>query len=522
MTSESCNQNCDQIPDEVMDIGCDGICHHKDCEGTDKHTCHDLHCEKIHFDNVVYSIVPGRNNRVTGRQYLQDGVIKIWNGKVWHCEHNRRSTTCKSCLGVGICEHNKRKSRCLFCGGSELCQHGKPKSICALCEGKSICEHEKLRTLCKMCGGGSLCQHGRKRSECKECKGGSICEHNRRRTECRECKGGGLCEHNRRRCTCKDCKGGGICEHNRIRSSCKDCHGGSICEHNIFRSKCRSCGGGGICEHDRVRSRCKDCGGGSICEHNRIRSSCKDCHGGSICEHDHLRSKCKRCDGGSFCEHKKIRSECKECGGRKMCQHQKEKGSCFYCSNSKNKWCVYCKIVWVSRYKPYCFHCYCFLHPDDIIPRRFMMKENYVHDWLKSKYPNIIHNHKIVGGESLRRPDWFIDLKTHVLVMENNENQHVDYSCEDKRMMELFVDARYRPLIMIRFNCDGYIDKNGKKHQSCFYFDDKNKIFPLREELDVRMKIFLDVIHNAHHMPVKEVTMIELFYNGFDGTFVIG
>jgi hypothetical protein len=40
--------------------------------------------------------------------------------------------------------------------------------------------------------------------------------------------------------------------------------------------------------------------------------------------------------------------------------------------------------------------------------------------------------------------------------------------CENKRVMELFVDLQNKPLVMIRFNPDDYINDKGKKIKTCW------------------------------------------------------
>lgn len=41
---------------------------------------------------------------------------------------------------------------------------------------------------------------------------------------------------------------------------------------------------------------------------------------------------------------------------------------------------------------------------------------------------------------SKRRPDILIDLETHLIIIEVDENQHKGYSCENKRIMEISQD----------------------------------------------------------------------------------
>jgi hypothetical protein len=133
------------------------------------------------------------------------------------CEHGRRKSRCKECIGGSICEHNKEKSRCKDCKGSQICEHSKIRSGCKKCGGGSICEHNRQRSVCKECGGGHICEHSRHRSSCKECGGGHICEHNKLRSSCKECGGSQICEHGREKKSCKECDFIGFLS-NRVRS----------------------------------------------------------------------------------------------------------------------------------------------------------------------------------------------------------------------------------------------------------------------------------------------------------------
>ena len=393
--------------------------------------------------------------RNKGEKWLVKNEIRIWSGRVWHCEHNRQRSACKECGGGSICEHNRIRSYCKDCGGS------------------SFCEHNKRKAQCKECGGSEICEHNRQRSRCKECGGSSICEHNRRRSACKECGGGAICEHNRQRSRCKDCGGASICEHNRIRSACKDCGGTSICEHN------------------RIRSACKDCGGGSICEHNRIRSHCKECKGGSICEHNRQRSYCTQCQGSAIC---------------RICKSKQ--GSSKY-----DKLCVTCAIqegYTVKRnYKT-----------KELSMVEFITQHTNV-DWVNDKAYDL--------GCSKKRPDLVSDLGSHILIIECDENKHKhgDYICENKRIMELSQDFSenniHRPIVIIRFNPDTYIDSNNQKIESCWKAG-KDGILRIKnkEHWDLRLNKLLETTHHyIDNQPVKDVNFEYLFYDEFEKTDIL-
>jgi hypothetical protein len=53
------------------------------------------------------------------------------------------------------------------------------------------------------------------------------------------------------------------------------------------------------------------------------------------------------------------------------------------------------------------------------------------------------------------RPDFFFDARSHAVVLEVDENQHVAYECERKRMVDVASTVGL-PTVFVRFNPDGY------------------------------------------------------------------
>lgn len=419
------------------------------------------------------------------------------NGNPFRC--------CKSC-----------REKCKLKQDSYKCEHNRIRNTCKECGGNSICEHDIVRTRCRECGGGSFCEHNKRIDNCKIC-GNSFCEHNKQRSHCKDCKGSQICDHNRIRYQCKDCGGSQICEHNIQRSHCKNCGGSQICEHNIIRHTCKVCKGNGICEHNRIRHTCKDCKGSSFCEHNRIRYTCKDCHGNGRCEHDRIHKVCKDCKGSQICEHDRIRSQCKDCKGGSLCEHNKRRHSCVICTPKRG--CQNCHSVFAPpryRFYPYCFRCYCVLHPDVEIPRKYKLKEHHLRDALKEEFKEAELVFDKSCGPSAKRPDVLIDRGTHCVVTENDEYQHDrgDYDCEDRRVMEIFQDLGNRPLVVIRFNPDGYREKSGRRVPSCFKETKSNGFKPDPVEWKRRLDELVQTItYFTKNIPEKELTMIYLFYD---------
>lgn len=368
----------------------------------------------------------------------------------------------------------------------------KPKYI------RKKCEHNKYSYYCKECGGKGLCIHDKIKNICKECGGNQLCQHKKIKQHCINCKGASICEHKKRKSRCKDCKGGSICIHNKLKSRCVECDGTEICIHNIRKSRCTECGGSEICEHNLRKRRCIECGGGEICEHKQNKFCCIDC-------------------GGKYvCIHKKLKYQCIDCKGNQICIHQKRKSVCVICTPEAG--CKNCKLIYVnsnSRWSPYCFRCYCVLHPQEEIPRKFKLKEHYVRDALIEYYKEtitMVFDRKVEDGCSKRRPDICIDFGSHCLMIEIDENRHVNYSCEQKRMVELYEDTGFRKIIFIRFNPDGYtIGSN--KFISPFKFSKTGILQLNKEEMTRRIQELLTKINEFRNTePTEELTVEYMFY----------
>lgn len=180
-----------------------------------------------------------------------------------------------------------------------------------------------------------------------------------------------------------------------------------------------------------------------------------------------------------------------------------------------------CDIIGNPKYKGYCLRCFIYKFPDERITRQFKIKEQHISDHIKENFKNetIIIDKIINGGCSKRRPDIYIDKYTHIVIIECDENQHnqkyYENSCDNKRLMELFQDFGFRPLIVIRFNPDQYIDKNGKKIQSCF-INHRGFDVPIikTNELNKRLEKLKDLINfSLNNIPNKEITQHYLFYD---------
>ena len=171
-----------------------------------------------------------------------------------------------------------------------------------------------------------------------------------------------------------------------------------------------------------------------------------------------------------------------------------------------------------TKYDGYCLRCFMHLFPDKPVYRNYKTKEYSVVEYVKAKHPHPWITDKIVGGCSKRRPDLLLDLIDQVIIVEVDENQHIEYdcSCENKRMMELSQDLAHRPIVFIRFNPDEY-QKGDTKVTSC-WGTDKNGICVVKKSKKVEWEQRLHTLGETieywlKHRTDKTVEIIQHFYD---------
>ena len=187
----------------------------------------------------------------------------------------------------------------------------------------------------------------------------------------------------------------------------------------------------------------------------------------------------------------------------------------------RNEWCN--TYTFVEKYDGYCVHCFIHMFPDKPVSRNYKTKERCVVESITSHFPDFswVADKTITDGCSRRRPDLILDLGYQVVIVEVDENQHVDYdcSCENKRIMELSQDVSHRPLIIIRFNPDEYTDANGDDVTSCWGMNklglcvvkkSKEKEWESRLE---RLREQVEYWTNPENATEKTVEIVELFYD---------
>jgi hypothetical protein len=112
-----------------------------------------------------------------------------------------------------------------------------------------------------------------------------------------------------------------------------------------------------------------------------------------------------------------------------------------------------------------------------------------------------------------------IQMKDYNIIIEVDEEQHNDYEaiCENKRTMELFMDLGHKPLVMIRFNPDDYLNTQKVRVKSCWSLDSKNKLVVKKDKQDewkTRLNNLKETLnYHLHNFPTREVETSYLYYD---------
>lgn len=179
------------------------------------------------------------------------------------------------------------------------------------------------------------------------------------------------------------------------------------------------------------------------------------------------------------------------------------------------------KQIFNKKYDGYCVRCFMYMFPDKPITINYKTKERDVIQFVTNEFKELtwICDKRIEGGISRRRPDLYVNLGSHNLIIEIDENQHNEYDCicENKRIMELSLDVKHIPTIFIRFNPDGY--KKGDEYiESCWTLN-KNGLCSVKrgrrqEDWIKRLAILkCNIEYWIENKTDKIVEIIQLFYD---------
>lgn len=175
-----------------------------------------------------------------------------------------------------------------------------------------------------------------------------------------------------------------------------------------------------------------------------------------------------------------------------------------------------------KQYRGKCMSCFVEANPDVRVFRNIKVKETEMTRFIKNTrlWPDAVYDKSILGGISMFRPDVFIDSRTHAVIVECDEHQHMKNRNPLKihqRNLALQVDAK-KPIVIIRFNPDRYVALSGIAVKSCFCTDDEGRVVVRNESVSDwnrrLQKLQEEIIHQLAQRNVSEtITVVLLFFS---------
>jgi hypothetical protein len=177
-----------------------------------------------------------------------------------------------------------------------------------------------------------------------------------------------------------------------------------------------------------------------------------------------------------------------------------------------------------EKYDGYCLFCYIHAFPDNEITTNYKIKEkevtNFILEYFKDENYKWIIDKQIYNGSSKKRPDLLLDINEQIIIVEIDENQHIDYNCtcENKRIMEISKDLNHKNIIFIRFNPDDYINNKNIKINSPWKINKKGKLKLENEDNFMERLVILvnQIEYWINNKTDKMIEIIQLYYDNFD------
>ena len=182
----------------------------------------------------------------------------------------------------------------------------------------------------------------------------------------------------------------------------------------------------------------------------------------------------------------------------------------------------------------YCYDCFYEKYPNHPRVRLHKAKESYMMARIiealeahpkYSMYASLLVLDKTTFNNCgiKRRPDGMLQNGTSALDLEIDENGHDGYiiQCEDARLSELHESSGYGFFAVLRFNPDGYTDKNGVKRPSCLVINKETGYVSKGKEFDERFKTLMENLFELieewkeAEQGVPKLVVKYLYYDGY-------
>ena len=395
------------------------------------------------------------------------------------------------CFGY---KHDNRPTRCSSCKENNMIDLKHKYCFCGKARPTFGFEHEKKPTRCVLCKDETMIDVVNKKCQCGKAQPIFGFEHDKKPTRCASCKDNTMIDLIGKKCQCGKARPTFGFENDKRPTRCVSCKDNTMID--IRNKKCQ-CGKAqptfGF-ENDKRPTRCVSCKDETMIDVVSKKCLCGKAHPTFGFENDKRPTRCVSCKDETMID-------------------------------LVNKLCLseWCTTRVTNKYEGYCLRCFINLYPDKPLSRNYKTKEIAVNEYIDEYFGEVSWvNDKSVnisGCSSKKRPDKFLDMGDYVILIEVDENSHDNYSCENKRICSLFQDAGNRPMYIIRFNPDDYMNDAGDKVYSCWGYDTRgiSRIkYKYKKLWDIRLETLKHVVEQCIHVkPQKEIETIQLYYDGY-------
>jgi hypothetical protein len=150
----------------------------------------------------------------------------------------------------------------------------------------------------------------------------------------------------------------------------------------------------------------------------------------------------------------------------------------------------------------------------------FIIKANTVFNLIKNQFKqfNWIFNRILKFGYSIKKPDIFLYLKTHCIIIEIDEHAHKfsNPQAENDKLLHISQDLNHLNTVVIKFNPDEYINDKNTLIKSPWYINNDG-LFDIDSNHTIQWNfrintLFNSIQHFIHNKPTHIIQIIHLFY----------
>lgn len=186
-----------------------------------------------------------------------------------------------------------------------------------------------------------------------------------------------------------------------------------------------------------------------------------------------------------------------------------------------------CGLRSYLQHNYYCIECFAGEYPGIPLPKCYQIKEHHVRTFVEDNFAkkcvSISFDKAIKGAKSRLRPDILMQFETHSIIVEVDERQHRSNTYTEKSKSDnersdiLFNELGCKPLVIIRFNPDAYVNSEKETIPSCFNRGNCSAIVRVEKVWKARLAMLKKHIKSyMGKISFTGLKTVHLYFDGFD------